>query len=190
MTIPRAITPTELAYLRRDNQWSELFLHVDAPATVYTARLNGAPASTNKVVEITYDGGSGTLGNVLPGMTLAVGSAAGASEKGLCRIRAVPGAAKFYLGETSEIAWADNDYLTVLDEFGLWPRHVGQVGLDTYVDYNIACRTGLQCAPQVHTGLGTDKIHGTVRMSVGPFNTEEHIDKAIEEVREIAKIRK
>ena len=138
MTIPRAITPTELAYLRRDNQWSELFLHVDAPATVYTARLNGAPASTNKVVEITYDGGSGTLGNVLPGMTLAVGSAAGASEKGLCRIRAVPGAAKFYLGETSEIAWADNDYLTVLDEFGLWPRHVGQVGLDTYVDYNIA----------------------------------------------------
>ena len=138
MTIPRAITPTELAYLCRDNQWSELFLHVDAPATVYTARLNGAPASTNKVVEITYDGGSGTLGNVLPGMTLAVGSAAGASEKGLCRIRAVPGAAKFYLGETSEIAWADNDYLTVLDEFGLWPRHVGQVGLDTYVDYNIA----------------------------------------------------
>jgi cysteine desulfurase / selenocysteine lyase len=39
-------------------------------------------------------------------------------------------------------------------------------------------------------GLGTDKIHGTVRMSIGPFNTEDHIDKAIQAVKEIAEIRK
>lgn len=66
----------------------------------------------------------------------------------------------------------------------------GDVGTILDVDYNIACRTGLHCAPNVHVGLGTDKIHGTVRLSIGPFNTEEHIDKAINAVKEIAEIRK
>ena len=54
------------------------------------------------------------------------------------------------------------------------------------VDHNIACRTGLQCAPLVHKQIGTDKIHGTVRLSIGAFNTEEHIDTAIEAVKSIA----
>lgn len=54
------------------------------------------------------------------------------------------------------------------------------------VDYNIACRAGLQCAPLVHEQLGTDKIKGGVRFSLGPFNTEEHIESAIRAVREIA----
>ena len=64
------------------------------------------------------------------------------------------------------------------------------VGTMLDVDYNIACRTGLQCAPRVHMGIGTDKIHGTVRLSIGPFNTEEHIDIAVNAVKEIAEIRK
>jgi cysteine desulfurase family protein len=54
------------------------------------------------------------------------------------------------------------------------------------VDYNIACRTGLHCAPLVHEQLGTDKIHGTVRLGIGPFNTEEEIDITINAVKEIA----
>jgi len=66
----------------------------------------------------------------------------------------------------------------------------GDVGTMLDVDYNIACRTGLQCAPLVHEQLETDKIHGTVRLSLGPFNNEEHIDTAIEAVREIAAIKR
>lgn len=66
----------------------------------------------------------------------------------------------------------------------------GDVGTMLDVDYNIACRTGLQCAPLVHEVLGTDKIHGTVRLSIGAFNTEEHVDAAINAVAEIASIRK
>jgi len=58
------------------------------------------------------------------------------------------------------------------------------------VDYNIASRTGLQCAPLVHQGIGTDQIHGTVRLSLGPFNTELHIDTAIQAITEIAAIRR
>ncbi len=57
------------------------------------------------------------------------------------------------------------------------------------VDYNIASRTGLHCAPLVHEQLGTDKIRGAVRFGIGPFNTEEHIRKAIEAVKEITESR-
>ena len=63
------------------------------------------------------------------------------------------------------------------------------VGMMLDVDYNIASRTGLQCAPQVHERIGTHDIHGTCRLSVGPFNTEEHIDAAIEAVKDIASIK-
>lgn len=66
----------------------------------------------------------------------------------------------------------------------------GDVGTILDVDYHIACRTGLQCAPRVHFQLGTDQIHGTVRFSLGPFNTESHIDRAVEAVQEIAQIRR
>ena len=65
----------------------------------------------------------------------------------------------------------------------------GDVGTMLDVDYNIACRTGLQCAPKVHEGIGTFNQHGTVRFSIGPFNTEAHIELAIEAVKEIAEIR-
>ncbi len=58
------------------------------------------------------------------------------------------------------------------------------------VDYNIACRTGLHCAPLVHEQLGTAEIHGAVRFGIGPFNTEEHIQTAITAVREIAASRR
>ena len=58
------------------------------------------------------------------------------------------------------------------------------------VDYNIASRTGLHCAPLVHEQIGTTEIHGAVRFGIGPFNTEEHIDKAIQAIKEIAESRR
>lgn len=58
------------------------------------------------------------------------------------------------------------------------------------VDHEIACRTGLHCAPMIHERLGTDRIHGAVRFGIGPFNRDEDIDVAIEAVREIAASRR
>lgn len=58
------------------------------------------------------------------------------------------------------------------------------------VDYNIASRSGLHCAPLVHEQLGTDKIHGAVRFGIGPFNTEEDIQTAITAVKEISEFSK
>jgi cysteine desulfurase family protein len=57
-------------------------------------------------------------------------------------------------------------------------------------EYNIACRTGLHCAPLVHEQLGTAQIGGSVRMGIGPFNTEDHIKTAIEAVGEIVDFQK
>jgi cysteine desulfurase / selenocysteine lyase len=53
-------------------------------------------------------------------------------------------------------------------------------------DYNIACRTGLHCAPLVHKQIKTESIKGSVRFGIGPFNNEGHIEKAVQAVREIA----
>lgn len=64
------------------------------------------------------------------------------------------------------------------------------VGTLLDVDYNIACRTGLHCAPLIHEHLGTTEIHGAVRFGIGPFNTEEHINIAIEAVKEIAEMKR
>ncbi len=63
-------------------------------------------------------------------------------------------------------------------------------GIMLDVDYNIACRTGLHCAPLVHEQFGTDKIKGAVRFSIGPFNTEEDIKIAIKAVKEISESRR
>lgn len=56
------------------------------------------------------------------------------------------------------------------------------------MDYNIATRTGLHCAPLVHEQMGTTEIGGTVRFSIGPFNTEQDIEASINAVSEIVKI--
>ena len=58
------------------------------------------------------------------------------------------------------------------------------------VDHNIASRTGLHCAPLVHEQIGTAEIHGAVRFGIGPVNTEDHIDTAIQAVNEIAESRR
>ena len=58
------------------------------------------------------------------------------------------------------------------------------------VDYNIASRTGLHCAPLVHEQIGTAEIHGAVRFGIGPFNTKDHIETAIHAVKEIAESRR
>lgn len=81
------------------------------------------------------------------------------------------------------------NHISVLP-FNVEGFEAGDVGTILDVDHNIACRTGLHCAPLVHEQLGTDKIHGAVRFGIGPFNTEDDIENAIKAVKEIASSRK
>ncbi|MFB3852909.1 MAG: aminotransferase class V-fold PLP-dependent enzyme [Vicinamibacterales bacterium] len=73
--------------------------------------------------------------------------------------------------------------------FNVEGLEAGETGTMLDVDYDIACRTGLHCAPRVHEQLGTDRIHGGVRFGIGPFNTDAHIEKAVFAVRQIAAAR-
>lgn len=135
--LPRAATSPELARQRMDGQWSTVAAVIVNPPAVYTARVNGAPGTTDQLAAITYDGGAGTLADVLPGMTIFVGSTAGAYDKGQGRIRKAPSSTIFYIGTESEIAVADNDFLTVVDEFGLWQKRVVVAGGVIYMDEDV-----------------------------------------------------
>jgi selenocysteine lyase/cysteine desulfurase len=80
------------------------------------------------------------------------------------------------------------DHIAVM-AFNVDGFEAGNTGTILDVDYTIACRTGLHCAPRVHEQLGLDKLHGAVRFGIGPFNTDEHITTAIGAVRDIAAAR-
>lgn len=62
------------------------------------------------------------------------------------------------------------------------PSDIGTI-LD--VDYGIQTRTGLHCAPLIHQHMGTTP-RGTVRFSVGPFNTRAQIEATVKAVAQVA----
>jgi len=92
-------------------------------------------------------------------------------------------------GVITYCADSPNNHIAVLS-FNVKGWDAVDVGTMLDVDYNIASRTGLQCAPLVHVQLGTDKIHGTIRLSIGPFNTDDHINRAIGAIEEIASLKR
>jgi cysteine desulfurase / selenocysteine lyase len=55
-------------------------------------------------------------------------------------------------------------------------------GLD---ERGIACRRGFHCAPAAHRTIGTFHSGGTIRLSPGPFTTDEEIDRAATAFKEI-----
>ncbi len=136
-TVAEASVP-QLGYLRSAGQWSKLYLAVFKPATVYTARLLAVPSSTDRVVSVTWNSGAGTLANVKAGMSMYVGSTAGASDLGLVRIRKTPISGTFYIGETSEVDWQATCYLTVVNDHDLWAKHINTVSdTDFRMDYDV-----------------------------------------------------
>ena len=52
--------------------------------------------------------------------------------------------------------------------------------------YRIQVRPGFHCAPLMHESLGTANTGGTVRLSLGVFNTTAEIDATVAAVAEIA----
>ncbi|MBN1289142.1 MAG: aminotransferase class V-fold PLP-dependent enzyme [Actinobacteria bacterium] len=66
---------------------------------------------------------------------------------------------------------------------GAGQNEVGQV-LDE--DFGIMSRVGLHCAPQAHRTIGTFP-DGTVRLSIGYFNSPEDIQKTIRAINAISK---
>lgn len=69
--------------------------------------------------------------------------------------------------------------------FSIDGQDAGDTGTMLDVDYNIATRTGLHCAPLIHDHLGTSP-RGTVRMSLGPANQRSDVEAGIEAVTQLA----
>lgn len=61
----------------------------------------------------------------------------------------------------------------------------GELGFVLEQVYGILSRTGLHCAPNAHRAIGTFP-QGTVRFSLGYFNTEDEVKTALDAVAEIA----
>ncbi len=66
---------------------------------------------------------------------------------------------------------------------GFDPQEVAAM-LDS--SHRVQARAGIHCAPLMHNALGATSGGGTVRLSLGPFTTNDDIQHAIEAVREIA----
>lgn len=60
-----------------------------------------------------------------------------------------------------------------------------QAGARLDVDYDVACRTGLHCAPLVHEALGTAP-DGAVRVSIGPTTTRADVEAGAAAIRALA----
>src|SRR5512139_1618420 len=140
--LPRVLDGTEISLLRSEPQHLRIYVTVHNPATVYSARLAAIPSSTDQVTSITYNSGSGTHTNIVADQTLWIGTSAGAYDLGMCRIRNLTGigatSGTFNIAEESEINWQANAYLTVKDEFTIWPRHIRLIGTTPYMDYDLA----------------------------------------------------
>ena len=92
---------------------------------------------------------------------------------GLSKLESV----EIYCSENTE----NHAALLTVNIKGMDPGDAGSI-LDA--DYNIAVRTGLHCAPHVHENIRTFP-RGAIRFSFGPFNTAEHVNKAIVAMTEI-----
>lgn len=137
-----ALSPTQLGYTRRDGQRSRLYLAIHQPAVVFAAQINQVFAlaeDKDKVNAVLYDNvTTGAYTDVLEGMTCYIGSTPGAYDLGMVRMRKVPTVDTIYPGENSDAGWADDVYITVVDEFGLWakyPRLLADGSL--FMDYDI-----------------------------------------------------
>jgi cysteine desulfurase family protein len=79
----------------------------------------------------------------------------------------------------------DSEERASVVSFTISGQSPSDIGLKLDEEYDIMCRVGLHCAPAAHKTIGTFPV-GTIRFSVGLFNTVEDIEKAVIAVRKIA----
>lgn len=138
MTTP---TAAELALLRSQPHESELYLSIYRPKTVFAAQVNDAAIEKGEQV-ITYNNvTTGQWQDIHVGMTLHVGSTPGGKDKGSIYVF-TRDSSTITVGENSHINWEDNDYLSVVDFYQIWPiypRYVQTNGdVDVYKAYSVS----------------------------------------------------
>lgn len=87
-------------------------------------------------------------------------------------------------------SFQSNDHVGDARQIGLFSataRGISSEDLSAVLDadFDIAVRSGLHCAPLVHEKLGTGES-GTIRFSLGQYNTETEIEQTIDAMKKIA----
>lgn len=114
-------------------QKAKLYAIFDNPPAVFACRVNQSFPTHDMVYEFAFDGVSaGAYADVLPGMTILIGTSLGAHDKGITYCRKEFTSASAYCGETSEVEWADNLYITVLQDWAIWNEYL-RIATDTTV---------------------------------------------------------
>lgn len=119
---PRAVTADELYLLRSSGQFSTIRAVFFPQIEVFRAEVaipynpvDGATTAVNY-----YNVAAGDYTKVVDGMTMYVYSSAG-DYIGMVRAKfATP--SQIIFGRSSDIAWATGQIISVVDDFGLWPR--------------------------------------------------------------------
>lgn len=74
---------------------------------------------------------------------------------------------------------------TSVISFNVADYEPAEVGTILSSDFDIAVRTGFHCAPFIHDLIKTKERLGTIRVSVGYFNTEQDIDYLLKALRSL-----
>lgn len=104
------------------------YLFVLKPTVVFQAQINMATV-TYPLTSLTFDNvTTGAYTDIQPGMTLIIGSSAGASDLGRQRVRAAATSSVIPIGRTpkgvfwGELNVSDNVYITVLELYEVWAK--------------------------------------------------------------------
>jgi hypothetical protein len=133
-----ALTAGELSNLRGRLPKVTWRLAVHRPRTIFAAEVTAVP--TYPIGEVSYGTILVSVGALMVGYTVLVGSSVGDRSKGICRARGY-GSGKILVGETGlgTIDWQVGDVVTVIEEYRPWPKFPRFLEDGTvYVDYDTA----------------------------------------------------
>lgn len=158
-----ALSGGDLTNARADGHRTLAYLSIIPQTSVATARVNQS-SFNSQLPQLTVDTWTDRA-NVQFGMTVWIGTSAGARDIGVFRIRKVPTTTILYIGEISkgdfgtitntQLAYpSDNAYVTVMNDYNLHsipPRIASDI---IYKDYDITYGTFTSTAPPCPLNIG------------------------------------
>jgi hypothetical protein len=125
--------------LREDGQYARLYIDFDEPNVVFAAQINETFNTTDLVRDFGFDNvSSGAYTDILAGMTALIGSIPGADDLGQARVRKAATSSRIYIGVASDVHFANDVYVTVIDERKLWRKLFAYSDGVLYADEDIA----------------------------------------------------
>jgi hypothetical protein len=135
-------SPADLALLRTQPHFEQMFLSIYQPTTLWSATVNDA-GIVQGAMDITYSFIAGNSADVFANSVLLVGTTAGASDVGRVRIRSIDGT-QIHVAWNTDIPWKNGLYLTAINYVDLNPIYPRVVNTGTqptdstfYKDYDV-----------------------------------------------------